>query len=111
MPTTAICVSRSLIAAPASRRLRGRATRTPRRAGACTSWRERHHAGASRATAGRASGSRWTARLTGPPPPPDLVEEVVLLRDREVAVLRPRDAEELIDEAAFDRDEQMPYWA
>ena len=33
------------------------------------------------------------------------------LRDRELAVLRPRDAEALIDEEAFDRDERMPYWA
>lgn len=41
----------------------------------------------------------------------DLVEEVVLLRDREVAVQRPRDAEALIDVDAFDRDERMPYWA
>ena len=41
----------------------------------------------------------------------DLVEEVVPLRDRELAVLRPRDSEALIDEEAFDRDERMPYWA
>ena len=41
----------------------------------------------------------------------DLVEEVVLLRDRELTVLRPRDAEELIDVEAFEREEQMPYWA
>ena len=41
----------------------------------------------------------------------DLVEEVVLLRDRELAVLRPRDAEAMIDEEAFDREERMPYWA
>jgi predicted nicotinamide N-methyase len=41
----------------------------------------------------------------------DLVEEVVALRDRELAVLRPRDSESLIDEEAFARDERMPYWA
>jgi predicted nicotinamide N-methyase len=41
----------------------------------------------------------------------DLIEEVVLMRDRELAVLRPRDSEALIDEEAFERDEQMPYWA
>jgi predicted nicotinamide N-methyase len=40
-----------------------------------------------------------------------MVEEVVLLRDRELTVLRPRDAEALIDAEAFDRDERMPYWA
>ncbi len=41
----------------------------------------------------------------------DLVEEVVLLRDRELAVLRPRDSESLISEEAFEQDERMPYWA
>lgn len=41
----------------------------------------------------------------------DLVEEVVPLRDGELVVLRPRDAEALIDEDAFEREEQMPYWA
>src|SRR5829696_6470190 len=41
----------------------------------------------------------------------DLVEEVVPLRDRELAVLRPRDSEALIDEEAFEREELMPYWA
>ena len=35
----------------------------------------------------------------------------MLLRDRELTVLRPRDAEALIDEEAFERDERMPYWA
>ncbi|HEV3002574.1 MAG TPA: class I SAM-dependent methyltransferase [Solirubrobacteraceae bacterium] len=41
----------------------------------------------------------------------DLVEEIVPLRDRELAVLRPRDAESLLDEEAFEREERMPYWA
>jgi predicted nicotinamide N-methyase len=41
----------------------------------------------------------------------ELVEEIVPLRGRELAVLRPRDAEALIDEDAFEREERMPYWA
>src|SRR5919206_689818 len=41
----------------------------------------------------------------------DLVEEVVPLRDRELVVRRPRDAEALLDEEAFEREELMPYWA
>jgi predicted nicotinamide N-methyase len=41
----------------------------------------------------------------------DLVEEVVPLADRELAVLRPRDAEALLDEHAFEADEFLPYWA
>jgi predicted nicotinamide N-methyase len=41
----------------------------------------------------------------------DLVEEVVPLRDRELAVLRPRDSEALLDVEAFEREEQLPYWA
>ena len=41
----------------------------------------------------------------------DLVEETVALREGELSVLRPRDAEALLDEEAFDRDEYLPYWA
>ena len=41
----------------------------------------------------------------------DLVEEVVPLQSGELAVLRPRDSEALIDEEAFEREELMPYWA
>jgi predicted nicotinamide N-methyase len=41
----------------------------------------------------------------------DLVEEVVPLADRELAVLRPRDSEALIDDHAFEEDEFLPYWA
>src|SRR4051794_30894915 len=41
----------------------------------------------------------------------DLVEEIVPLGDRELAVLRPRAPEELIDEHAFEEDEFLPYWA
>jgi len=41
----------------------------------------------------------------------DLVEEVVPLRGRDLRLLRPRDAEALLDEAAFEREEFLPYWA
>ena len=41
----------------------------------------------------------------------DYVEETVRLADREVALLRPPSADELIDEDAFDEDEFLPYWA
>jgi predicted nicotinamide N-methyase len=43
--------------------------------------------------------------------PGSLVEEVVMLRDRELVVMRPRDAEALLDDEAFEREELMPYWA
>jgi predicted nicotinamide N-methyase len=42
----------------------------------------------------------------------DLVEEVVPLGDRDIAVLRPRDTDALLDDTAFEeRDEFIPYWA
>ena len=41
----------------------------------------------------------------------DLVEEVVPLRGRDLRLLRPRDAEALLDEAAFEHEEYLPYWA
>jgi predicted nicotinamide N-methyase len=42
----------------------------------------------------------------------DLVEEIVVLGDgRDLAVLRPRDAEALVDDHAFEEDEFLPYWA
>jgi predicted nicotinamide N-methyase len=42
----------------------------------------------------------------------DLVEEIVpLAAGRELAVLRPRDSEALLDEHAFEDDEFLPYWA
>src|SRR3954466_15708499 len=41
----------------------------------------------------------------------DLVEEVVAIAGHDLALLRPRDAETLLDEEAFDRDEFLPYWA
>ena len=41
----------------------------------------------------------------------DLVEEQLELAGRRLVVLRPPDAEALIDERAFERDEFLPYWA
>jgi predicted nicotinamide N-methyase len=41
----------------------------------------------------------------------DLVEEVIPLRGRDLRLLRPRDAEALLDEAAFEHEEYLPYWA
>ena len=42
----------------------------------------------------------------------DVVEEVVALGDgRELRVERPRDAEALLDEHAFEQEEFLPYWA
>ena len=41
----------------------------------------------------------------------DLVEEVVPLHGRDLRLLRPRDAEALLDEEAFEREEFLPYWA
>src|SRR4051794_29069406 len=44
--------------------------------------------------------------------PTDLVEETVVLgRGRTVAMLRPRESEDLLDERAFEREELLPYWA
>src|ERR1043166_8269991 len=41
----------------------------------------------------------------------DLVEETVALPVRALSILRPRDAEALLDEEAFEREEFLPYWA
>ena len=41
----------------------------------------------------------------------DLVEESVPLRGAVLQVLRPRDAEALLDEQAFEHEEYLPYWA
>src|SRR3954447_23830239 len=41
----------------------------------------------------------------------DLVEEVVGLRGRDLRLLRPRDADALLDEHAFEHEEFLPYWA
>jgi predicted nicotinamide N-methyase len=48
---------------------------------------------------------------TGPDPDDALVEEIVPLRGRELAVLRPRDSEALLREEAFEHEELLPYWA
>jgi predicted nicotinamide N-methyase len=41
----------------------------------------------------------------------DLVEHVVALPGREVALLAPRDGEALLTEEAFEQEEFLPYWA
>jgi predicted nicotinamide N-methyase len=41
----------------------------------------------------------------------DLVEETVPLRGVALQVLRPRDAEALLDDHAFEHEEFLPYWA
>ncbi len=41
----------------------------------------------------------------------DLVEETVALHGRELSIVRPRDADELVDEEAFEHEEFLPYWA
>jgi predicted nicotinamide N-methyase len=41
----------------------------------------------------------------------DLIEEAVGVHGRELRVLRPRDAESLLDEEAFEHEEFLPYWA
>jgi predicted nicotinamide N-methyase len=41
----------------------------------------------------------------------DLVENVVELPERSLSILRPRDAEALLDEEAFEHEEFLPYWA
>jgi predicted nicotinamide N-methyase len=41
-----------------------------------------------------------------------MVEEVIPLGEHDLSIMRPREAESLLDEEAFDaRDEFMPYWA
>jgi predicted nicotinamide N-methyase len=41
----------------------------------------------------------------------DVVEEVVAVDGRDLRLLRPRDAEALLDEHAFVHEEYLPYWA
>jgi predicted nicotinamide N-methyase len=41
----------------------------------------------------------------------DLIEDEVDLGERVLSILRPPDAEALLDEEAFDREEFLPYWA
>jgi predicted nicotinamide N-methyase len=42
---------------------------------------------------------------------PDYVEETFELAGRSLTLMRPASADELIDEAAFDEEEFLPYWA
>ena len=58
---------------------------------------------------GRSSKNRGSAAARGPGP--ELVEERVRLRARQLAVVHPRHPDALIDEAAFAREEFLPYWA
>jgi predicted nicotinamide N-methyase len=41
----------------------------------------------------------------------DLVEDIVTVGGRDLGLLRPRDAEALLDEHAFEHEEFLPYWA
>src|SRR5205807_7139673 len=41
----------------------------------------------------------------------DVVEEIVEVGGRRLSLLRPRDAEALLDEEAFEHEEFLPYWA
>jgi predicted nicotinamide N-methyase len=41
----------------------------------------------------------------------ETVEEIVVIAGRDLVIARPADAEALLDERAFERDEYMPYWA
>jgi predicted nicotinamide N-methyase len=43
--------------------------------------------------------------------PATLVEEIVPVAGRDLRLLRPRDAEALLDEEAFEHEEYLPYWA
>ncbi len=41
----------------------------------------------------------------------DLIEEIVPIGGRDLSLLRPRDADALLDEHAFEHEEFLPYWA
>ena len=41
----------------------------------------------------------------------DVVTSLVDIHGEQFSIVHPRDAESLIDEAAFNRDERLPYWA
>lgn len=56
--------------------------------------------------AARRPGRRAGRSLRGP-----LIEEVVELAGRQLTLLRPPNADDLIDEEAFGDDEFLPYWA
>jgi predicted nicotinamide N-methyase len=47
----------------------------------------------------------------GKPPALDLVEERVKVGGRAISLLRPRVADALLDEEAFEHEEFLPYWA
>jgi len=49
------------------------------------------------------------ARTSGPRL--DLIEEVIALPGRELAIVRPRSTDLLLDEEAFEAEEFLPYWA
>jgi len=40
-----------------------------------------------------------------------VIDTIVEIGDREISVLHPASAEDLIDERDFERDERLPYWA
>src|SRR3954454_24088948 len=44
-------------------------------------------------------------------PSMDPVEEVVVVADRELVLVRPRDSEALLREEAFVQEDLLPYWA
>jgi predicted nicotinamide N-methyase len=41
----------------------------------------------------------------------DVIETVIRLRDRDIRIAHPRDADDLISEADYVADERLPYWA
>ncbi len=58
------------------------------------------------------AGDAWrSADVRHPRAVDDLVEEVVGIAGRDLALLRPRDAEALLSEEAFEHEEYLPYWA
>ena len=71
--------------------------------------REHHRLGARRRARALARGARRDHE--GGRARQDLVEESVPLRGAALQVLRPRDAEALLDERAFEHEEYLPYWA
>jgi predicted nicotinamide N-methyase len=55
--------------------------------------------------------ARRSRRRAGRPVRLPLIEERIELAGRELTLLRPPSADDLIDEDAFDEDEFLPYWA
>ncbi len=49
--------------------------------------------------------------LCEPDPLPELIEERFQVAEHELVLLRPPDPEALLDEAAFEHEEFLPYWA